>query len=170
MMIKLCLYLRQKSSKAYEALRDSGFVQLPSMRTLDDYSLYIESRLGFQPDVAKMLKEECTKKDMYTVEHRSFVGVLFDEVKIKEDLVYDKHSGEIVVYVNVGEISNQLYELEKVIQKKTPAVAKCILVIMVRGVTSDLKFPFAAFATVGITADFLYPIIWKAISILEVTL
>lgn len=56
------------------------------------------------------------------------------------------------------------------IQKKTPAVAKCILVIMVRGVTSDLKLQFAAFATVGITADFLYPIIWKAISILEVTL
>nr|XP_034339030.1 uncharacterized protein LOC117693074 [Crassostrea gigas] len=170
MMIKLCLYLRQKSSKAYEALRDSGFVQLPSMRTLYDYSHYIESRLGFQPDVAKMLKEECTKKDMYSAEHRSFVGVLFDEVKIKEDLVYDKHSGEIVGYVNLGEISNQLYELERVIQKKTPAVAKCILVIMVRGVTSDLKFPFAAFATVGITADFLYPIIWKAISILEVTL
>lgn len=94
MMIKLCLCSRQKSLKAYEALRDSGFVQLPSMRTLYDYSHYIESRLGFQPDVAKMLKEECTKKDMYSAEHRSFVGVLFDEVKIKEDLVYDKHSSE----------------------------------------------------------------------------
>lgn len=94
MMIKLCLCSRQKSLKAYEALRDSGFVQLPSMWTLYDYFHFIESRLGFQPDVAKMLKEECTKKDMYSAEHRSFVGVLFDEVKIKEDLVYDKHSGE----------------------------------------------------------------------------
>lgn len=43
---------------------------------------------------------------MYSAEHRSFVGVLFDEVKIKEDLVYDKHSGEIVGYVNLGEIMN----------------------------------------------------------------
>lgn len=60
-------------------------MQLPSMRTLYDYSHYIESRVGFQPDVAKMLKEECTKKDMYSAEHRSFVRVLFDEVKIKED-------------------------------------------------------------------------------------
>ena len=33
MMIKLCLYLRQKSSKAYESLRDSGFVHLPSTKT-----------------------------------------------------------------------------------------------------------------------------------------
>lgn len=53
-----------------------------------------------------MLKEECTKKDMYLAEYRSFVGVLFDEVKIKEDFVYDKYLGEIVGYVNLGEISN----------------------------------------------------------------
>lgn len=132
MMIKLCLYLRQKYSKAYEAQRDSGFMQLPCMTTLYDYSNYIESRLGFQQDLAKMLKEECTKKDMFSAEHRGFLGVLFDEVKIKEDLVYDKHSGEIVGYVKLGDINNQLYELERVIRQKTQAVAKCILVIMVR--------------------------------------
>lgn len=80
-----------------------------------------------------MLKEECPKKDMFSAEHRGFVGLLFDEVKIKEDLVYDQHSGEIVGYVKLGDINNQLYELERVIQLKTPAVAKCILVIMVRG-------------------------------------
>lgn len=34
------------------------------------------------------------KKDMYLVEYRSFVGVLFDVVKIKEDFVYDKYLGE----------------------------------------------------------------------------
>lgn len=76
------------------------------MWILYDYFYYIESRLGFQLDVVKMLKEECMKKDMYIVEYRSFVGVLFDEVKIKEDFVYDKYLGEIVGYVNLGEISN----------------------------------------------------------------
>ena len=120
-----------------------------------------------------MLKEECFKKDMFAAEHRSFVGILFDEVKIKEDLVYDKHSGELVGYVDLGSVGNQLCELERVLKRKTrcssDGVAKFVLVLMVRGVTSDLKFPFAAFSTAGVTADFLYPIVWKAISILEVT-
>ena len=35
---------------------------------------------------------------------------VFDEVKIKEDLVYDKHSGEVVGFVNVGDVNNQLKE------------------------------------------------------------
>jgi hypothetical protein len=36
-------------------------------------------------------------------------------------------------------------------------VAKFMLVVMVRGITRDLKFPLAGFATMSITADFLYP-------------
>lgn len=43
-----------------------------------------------------------------------------------------------------------------------------MLVIMVIGVASSLKFPLAGFATNSITAYFLYSIIWKAVSILEV--
>jgi len=29
MIVKWCLYLRQKSTAAYDALRDSGFIRLP---------------------------------------------------------------------------------------------------------------------------------------------
>lgn len=39
LMIKWCLYLRHQSSKAYDTLRDSGCVSLPSQRTLRDYSM-----------------------------------------------------------------------------------------------------------------------------------
>ena len=38
MMIKWCIYLHHQSSKAYEALRDSGCIQLPSSRTVRDYT------------------------------------------------------------------------------------------------------------------------------------
>ncbi|XP_078339128.1 uncharacterized protein LOC111100775 [Crassostrea virginica] len=83
------------------------------------------------------------------------------------------NTGELVGYVDLGSVGNQLCELERVLKRKTrcssDGVAKFVLVLMVRGVTSDLKFPFAAFSTAGVTADFLYPIVWKAISILEVT-
>ncbi|KAJ8311135.1 hypothetical protein KUTeg_011313 [Tegillarca granosa] len=59
MIVRWCLFMRQKSTKAYDAMRESGFINLPSSRTLYDYSHYTKSTLGIQPDVIKMLKTEC---------------------------------------------------------------------------------------------------------------
>ena len=41
MIIKWCIFLKSKSSSTYDALRKSGFVTLPSDRTLFDYTHYI---------------------------------------------------------------------------------------------------------------------------------
>lgn len=38
MIIKWCLYIRSKSAEAYNYVRDTGFIKLPSARTLFDYS------------------------------------------------------------------------------------------------------------------------------------
>lgn len=100
--------------------------------------------------------------------HKNYVGVLFDEIKIKEDLVYDKHTGELIGYCNLDSIGNQLMNLESLVKdNKKNELAKYMLVVMVRSITSSLKFPLAGFATNSITADFIYPIIWKAVSLLE---
>ena len=40
-----------RSSGAYEALRDSGCIRLPSQRTLRDYTLYIKASTGFSSEV-----------------------------------------------------------------------------------------------------------------------
>ncbi|XP_076084495.1 uncharacterized protein LOC143055247 [Mytilus galloprovincialis] len=167
MIIRWCLFIRQKSSKAYDAVREAGFINLPSTRTLFDYSHYIKSATGFQTDVVKMLKEEAAKIGLFDEQWKSYVGLLFDEVKVKEDLVYDKNTGELVGYVDLDSVGNQILEIEKVTNNTSSKLAKFMLVLMVRGVTTSLKFPFAAFATTSITADFLYPIIWKAVQILE---
>lgn len=98
---------------------------------------------------------------------KSYTGILFDEIKIKQDLVYDKHTGELIGYCNLDAVGNELLELEKATTNSSSELAKCMLVIMVRGVATSLKFPLAGFATNSITADFLYPIIWKAVSILH---
>ena len=36
----------------------------------------------------------------------------FDEVRIKEQLVDDKHSCEIIGFVNLGDVNNELLEME----------------------------------------------------------
>lgn len=54
-MIKWCLYLRHLSGKAYETLRSSGVLTLPSQRTLRDYTHYIPATSGFSTKVDEML-------------------------------------------------------------------------------------------------------------------
>eukprot|EP00731_Ephydatia_muelleri_P004426 Em0002g602a len=45
LMIRFCLSLRHKSGGAYELLRQSGCIKLPSQRTLQDYTHYVQSCL-----------------------------------------------------------------------------------------------------------------------------
>ncbi len=46
LFIKWCIYLRHQSSKAYETLRDSGCISLPSQRTLRDYTNCVKASAG----------------------------------------------------------------------------------------------------------------------------
>ena len=52
-IIKWCLHLMYKSSGAYHSLRSTGVLQLPSERTLRDYSHSIKAATGFQHEVNK---------------------------------------------------------------------------------------------------------------------
>ena len=58
LMIKWCVNLKLISSSAYNALRTSGFLKLPSERTLRDYSNVFESKVGFQDEVDKQLLDQ----------------------------------------------------------------------------------------------------------------
>ena len=37
----------------------------------------------------------------------------FDEVRVKEGLVYDKHSLQVIGFINSGDINNQLLKFER---------------------------------------------------------
>ena len=55
LMIQFCLHLQHMSSGAYEVLRDSGVIKLPSQHTLRDYTHYAKAQVGFSSEVDKML-------------------------------------------------------------------------------------------------------------------
>ena len=102
LMIRWCLYLRHKSvitihnyhtihvydaqlpGAAYDALRTSGCIRLPSQRTLRDYTHYIKSSSGFSTDVDKMLMDAarittCPEREKYVI-------LLLDEMHVRDDL------------------------------------------------------------------------------------
>lgn len=91
MMIRWCLYLRHLSSRAYETLRDSGAVKLPSQRTLRDYTHYTKASYGFSSAVDEQLMDMASVKTCH--EREKYIIILMDEMHVKENLVYDKHTG-----------------------------------------------------------------------------
>lgn len=71
---------------------------------------------------------------------------VIDEVHIKEGLVYDKHEGSLIRFGNLGDTNNHLFNFERSLVEESdqmPAIASGMLVIMVRGLTSKLNFPYA---------------------------
>lgn len=93
-------------------------------------------------------------------------------MKVREDLVFNKHSCELVGFVNLGEINNVLGEFERQCMENsdaaiTQAVATHMLTFMVRGIFTKLEFPYAQFATRDISAEKLFPVVWDAVRNLE---
>lgn len=164
MMIKWCLNLKLLSSSAYHSLRTSGFIKLPSERTLRDYTRYFKSKTGFQPEVDRMLVEEASLRG--STDWKKYVVILFNEMKVRESLVYDKHTAQVIGFSQLGDLNDQLDELERC-DAEHPSIATHILGIMVRGVFSSLRFPYAHFPTTGIIGVNLFSVMWEAIERLE---
>ena len=163
-LIKWCLHLKFISSGAYHSLRSSGVITLPSERTLCSYTHWIKSGIGFQQAVDdQLLKEMNISEEM----HR-YVVLCWDEVKVKEGLVFDKHACELIGFTDLGDINNDLNRLEQQCQSSpVGTVASHVLLFMVRGLFTSVKFPYAHFATKSLTADTLFPIVWEVVEHLE---
>ena len=92
-------------------IRDSGFLSLPSSRTLRDYTHHMKSSTGFQPEVTERLIKEAKMDSLKHYEKH--VALCFDEVRIKDNLVYNKHGLQIIGYVDIGDINNELLKFEQ---------------------------------------------------------
>ena len=91
LMIRWCLYLRHLSSSAYEAIRESGVIKLPSQRTLRDYTYYTKATVGFSVDLDEQISK-AAKIDS-CLEQEKYVIISMDKMHIKEGLAYNKHTG-----------------------------------------------------------------------------
>ena len=170
LFIRWCLNIAAlASSKAYSMMQDSGFITLPSKRTLRDYTHWFKSKPGFQLEVDKYLREEAKvdeldewKRCSVMLRIKKFecpcilliffrnVVVIFDEMKIHEDLVFGR-DGDVVGFTDTGDINNKIRLLEqycKGIQQEE--IATHVLCLMVRGIFIRMQFPYAQFPTTGV--------------------
>ena len=168
LIVRWCLHLKLLSSAAYHSLRSTGFIKLPSERTLRDYTHWIKSGTGVQQEVTQQLQHEIAKIDM-PEEVKQHIVVVCDEVKVKDGIVYDKHSCQVIGFTSLEDINSHLLGFERSLatDQPEPSVAKYMLVFMVRGLIIPLEFPYAQYPTRGITADLLFPVAWEVVRHLE---
>ncbi|XP_066910451.1 uncharacterized protein [Clytia hemisphaerica] len=162
-MLRWCISIYLKSSGAYEHLRNSGFLVLPSKKTLDKYVNFTTHNTGFNPDVLENLLR-LTENQQHL-----HVGLVHDEMKIKSGIVYSKNSGKIVGFCDLGDINNEITCFDRRVtnQDEHPPIATHVLTLMVRAINFHLNYPVAYFAGAGVKGYELYHIIWEAIRILE---
>ena len=163
MIIKYCLNLAAKSSSSYSDLRydsksSSGILLLPSLCTLRDYKNYIKPTRGFNPAV---IKELATKTSSFQPMER-FVSIIFDEMNIQEDLVWDKYSGELIGFVDLDDTHTTFATLDDVKE-----LATHVLVFLVKSIVNPLSYSLATFATTDVKSFQIMPIFWKAVLYLE---
>lgn len=139
---------------------------LPHVNTLKKFTSFTEPKSGFNKDVILRMIEECDLKDDW----RRNVALMFDEMKIKSDLVFNRSTGKLVGFTDMGDINEELREFSDRCEGKKPeerAFSKYVNVFMVRGLFSNLKCPFGYYASTGLSGDMMYPCAMEATRVLE---
>ena len=160
-VIRFALSIHCKSPSAYREIRESGALILPSERVLRDYKNYFKPGAGITKENIEELKE---KTSTYTG-IQQYVAVVMDEMKIQENLVFDKSSGELIGFIDLGD---PLTTFANVNEDSDP-IASHALAFLVRGLATHLKHIVAYFFTGNVTSFQLIPLFWKVVAVLETT-
>ena len=167
LVVKWCLYLHHLSTKAYETIRNSGILTLPSSRTLQDYKHLSSTTVGFSTEVDKQLLDIINQKD----DLAKYGVLLFDEMCIKQGLVFEKSTGALFGFTDLGNISNQLDEFVQSFKDHSESLprplAKPMLVFMVKGLFNNISLPYAQFPVCSTKGGDMFPLLWKTIGRLE---
>lgn len=149
-------------------LRSSGVLTLPCQRTLRDYTYHTRSVPGFSGDVDRDLIDTASLQSC--AERERHVIIILDEMHVRENLVYDKHTGSIIGFTHLGEVNAELAAYEKSLEEDSVThepLANSMLVVMVRGLFSKMQFPYAQFPCTKLRGYELYDIFWEAVERLE---
>lgn len=93
-----------------------------------------------------------------------------DEMYIKEGLVYDKATGSLIGFSDLGGVIQQLDDFERNLSADLPQsrpLAKTMFVMMVMAVFSNITIPYAQFPIASAKAENIFPLLWRVIGNLE---
>jgi hypothetical protein len=116
---------------------------------------------GFSAEVDRQLLQAANMEDC--PEWQRLVILIMDEMYIREDLVYNKHSGKLIGFVDIGSV---LLAFERMLHQEdsdidTPQLAHTMMAFMVRGLLTPLRFAYAPFPCAKVTGELLFEPFWN---------
>ena len=130
LVLRFALNLKYMSTSAYRAVRQSGIINLPSERTLSDYTHWISPHSGLQVEYVDKLHTMLAEA-LPSQQHQCTLSM--DEMKIKSGLVFNKHTGSLVGFGDVNR------DIQKIIsgehgESTSGNLASHVFVLMARAV------------------------------------
>ena len=159
LVIKWCLRMFSKSHAAYDDLRESGFLNLPSGRLLSDYKNLSSPLSGWQTSTLDEMKLKFEKVKIG--KRGQLGGLFFDEVKIKEGLVFNPSTFELVGFTDLDDDEIELPSIGQLKESDSKPENKLATHVL------QFYFPCAFFLTRGVTAQKLNRLFWQGVSILH---
>ena len=150
--------MKLRSLSSYIALCICSVLVPPPDCIFTEYTHFVKAQAGFSHERDKQLQREAKLGSIPTSQRPDAYLSCVDEVKIKEGVVYDKHSADIIGFRNIGEVSDQLLAIEQICLNATPHPQLTIhmLVFMVCGILSNLEFAYIQFPYNFISGEQLY--------------
>ena len=128
-----------------------------------DYTHHLKPGPGYSAGVDIQLQsaanlDKCEEREKHVL-------LLLDEMHVKQD---HKNTGELLGFVNLGDINMHLLALEKSMSSSPDeSIEPTVLAFMVKGLFSHLEFPYAHFPCRNLTADLMLPVLGGRISARE---
>ncbi|KAK3932931.1 S-methyl-5'-thioadenosine phosphorylase [Frankliniella fusca] len=167
-MIRLALAIHLTSPAAYELMRDTGMIKLPSSRTLFDYSHVKPVQEGIDQYVLDSVGERVAK---FKKKHQRYHVLMADEMHISQNLIFQKHTGKMIGYTSLDTLDSEVKVFEEYLENPDkevePRIASKVLVYMIKGVSNGIKEVVATFAVASPSVCQMYDWTWKIIRSLE---
>ncbi|XP_071499561.1 uncharacterized protein [Diadema antillarum] len=159
-IIRWAIAIHSKSPAAYKLIKDSGFMILPAIGTLHRYTHFADAKTGVHCDIIQqMLEEVSLEKDW-----QRNVTLVCDEMKVKSGLAYSTSTGQLLGFVDVGDINNEFREFETQVKKDSSSeLASHAFVIMVRGLFCSMKQAVAFFPTSTLRSGEIYDCVMRTV-------
>ena len=133
---------------------------MPSERVLQDYKNDFKPGAGIIKENIEELKEQASKFTGI----QKYVAVVMNEMRIQENLVFNKTSGELIGFIDLGDPLTTYAKVDE----DTP-IASHSLAFLVRELCTNLKHVVAYYFTGNVTSFQLLPLFWKVVGVLEAT-
>ena len=123
----------------------------------------MSTKVGFSIEADRQLVDILAQKDGLA----KYGILLFDEMYVKQGLVYEKSTGALFGFTDLDEVNNQLDDFEKFLSSDSTGLqrplAKTMLVFMFKGLFTNVAMPYAQFPAFSLKGSDMFPLLWEAI-------